>query len=476
LPTKGARSSVHSRPLLTAWRGQLRRRALPAAVSACLLALASTTTARGEEVFTSQAAAARATDSTWIAAPAQPAAVCIVDTGNDPNPDTTNVIARLSVDGGSGADLDTTGHHGTLMSMIASAPYNGFGMVGAAPSVKVVSVRATRDGGGFLLSDVLNGIDTCRASRFTYNIKVVSLSLGVRNYGPLDAASATNMESHVDEARRVGLSIVAAAGNHPGMPDYPAAYGPVLAVAAAHDSGARCPFAASGPEVDLAAPGCPQDVALPDGRAAWASGSSESSALVAALLAQLRGLRPEFSPTQAEDYLTSTASSQISSPVVDAGAAFKAGGLSRELAQAHDAIPMVMAPAMTPGPSPATADVESVTESPARHADGDGAVPRIPRPAAPAPRGHLPKPRVRSMHCRKGWLSILLANKPASVRVSADVYSREPNKAFPRLARHFQQEGDRLRTRISGNLAFVSITYSDPIGRQYRSVPARIRP
>ena len=112
-----------------------------------------TSSAFAEEVFTSQAAAANATDSTWIPAPAQRAAVCIVDTGNDPNPDTSNVVARLSVDGEPGTDRSPD-HHGTLMSMIAAAPYNGFGMVGAAPSIDVVSVRASRDGVTFGATDL----------------------------------------------------------------------------------------------------------------------------------------------------------------------------------------------------------------------------------------------------------------------------------------------------------------------------------
>jgi subtilisin family serine protease len=157
----------------------MRRRALPAAVAALgalLLSGALAGTARAEEVFTSQAAGANALDSTWIPAPEHPAAVCVVDTGVTPNPDTTNVVARFAVDGGDPDDVDSIGHHGTLMAMIASAPYNGFGMVGAAPSVKVVSVRAKRPGEtGFLFSDVLKGIRTCKQLRITYNIAMISL-------------------------------------------------------------------------------------------------------------------------------------------------------------------------------------------------------------------------------------------------------------------------------------------------------------
>jgi hypothetical protein len=162
--------------------GSLRRRARPAAVgglAAIALSLCAASPASAEEVFTSQAAAAHATDSTWIPAPPTRAAVCIIDTGNDPNPDTTNVIARLSVDNGDGLDRNP-GHHGTLMSMIASAPYNGFGMVGAAPSINVVSVRASRDGTTFAGSDLTIAIRACVARRNLYNIKTVAISLGGR--------------------------------------------------------------------------------------------------------------------------------------------------------------------------------------------------------------------------------------------------------------------------------------------------------
>ncbi len=117
------------------------------------LSLVLASSAPAEEVFLSQAAAANATDSTWIPAPAQRAAVCIVDTGNDPNPDTStsSPVYRSTANP---APTTSPDHHGTLMSMIAAAPYNGFGMVGAAPSINVVSVRASRDGVTFGATDL----------------------------------------------------------------------------------------------------------------------------------------------------------------------------------------------------------------------------------------------------------------------------------------------------------------------------------
>src|SRR3954452_15939347 len=156
-----------------------------------------------EEVFTSQAAAAHAVDTTWIDPPAQRAAVCIVDSGVDPNPDTANVIARLAVDGGDGGDVDPN-KHGTLMAMIASAPYNGWGMVGAAPSINVVSVRAMSPAGGgtFGLSDIVAGMQVCLQYRKTYNITVVSLSLGAPHVVALDSTSEALLLDAVTASHR----------------------------------------------------------------------------------------------------------------------------------------------------------------------------------------------------------------------------------------------------------------------------------
>jgi hypothetical protein len=463
----------------------LGRRALPAALVALALAAPA---AQAEEVFTSQAAAARATDSTWIPAPPKPAAVCIVDTGNDPNPDTTNVIARLSVDGGDGSDLDTTGHHGTLMSMIASAPYNGFGMVGVAPSVKVVSVRATRpgNGGGFAFSDVLAAITLCRKNQEVFNIKTISLSLGVRNDGPLEPTVQQAMAEVVDRAREVGLSVVAAAGNHAGPVDYPAAYEPVVAVAASDKSGSRCAFAAAGAGLDVWAPGCPQDVALHDGRAAWASGSSQSTVLVAAVLAEMRGLRPELTVDRSEALLISASRASPAGPALDAAAAFQHAGLDAELAQGRAAAP-VLETDQTDGSDPSRIEVATAggnTSAPGLLATTDVqapssvvAVPDVTlrrSEARSSPR--LPRPRVKSFQVRPGAVALVLRNRPPGADAKVSLYVRRPRQSFPSLARRALVVGDRFRTRLLGTLSELSITYSDPKKKRGTSTTLTLRP
>jgi hypothetical protein len=444
---------------------------------ALLAALLGAPSAQAEEVFTGQAAAANATDSTWIPAPAQPAAVCVIDTGNDPLPDTSNVTARFATDGGDGADLNP-GKHGTLMSMIASAPYDGFGMVGVAPSVKVVSVRASRDGLYFGGTDLSTAMQLCVSKRNIYNIKVVSLSLGTDpSVGGINANAyqRADFQDQIDNARRAGLNVVAAAGNsNQGSVDWPAGYAPSFAVAAADNGGVRCSFASWGVGVDLWAPGCPLDVGRPDasGAAAWANGSSEATAFVAGALAQLRGLAPSLSVDQAEQLLTANATAKAVGPYVNIGGAFAAAGLSAQLAAGHALIPAPVSatpstssdsppPAAAPAPAPSTPPVAGVIVDP---------------PANSAARARLSKPRVLSLSLRRGVLTIVFRGKPRKVEARVEVYARKKGRAFPSLTRSLRVRGDRLRTRVSGALSQVSITYRDPTGKKGASATLSLRP
>jgi hypothetical protein len=470
---------------LPARAGRLRRWCLPAiaatvAAMSFAAALTIATPAGAEEVFTGQAAAAHATDSTWIPAPATRAAVCIVDTGNDINPDTSNVVARFSVDGGSGADLHHD-HHGTLMSMITSAPLNGFGMVGAAPSINVVSVRASRDGSTFGSDDLTKAIQMCSNKRSTYNIKVVLLSLGGQVATGLDAASMAVTENAVDNATRNGLAVVAAAGNHPGTVDWPAGYAPVFAVGASDNDGAPCAFASSGPGLDLWAPGCPQDVALPDGSAAWANGSSEAAAFVAGVLTELRAIEPLLSVAAAEGVLAENARRGAASRMLDVDAAFRAAGHADELAAGAAAIPYQSTPALTEqGGAPGTSIPNDA---------GAGEVPRTP-PIAPVastlrdlPRlgstiraSRLVAPKVRSWRLRHGILTLALMNRPSGVEAQIALRTRKEGRAFPRIERVLTVRNDRLRTRVSRTLTELSITYRDPARIRRTSTVVRLHP
>jgi hypothetical protein len=450
-----------------------------AALTAAALTLAIASSAHAEEVFTSQAAAARATDSTWIPAPTQRAAVCIVDTGNDPNPDTSNVIARLSVDGEPGTDRSPT-HHGTLMSMIAAAPYNGFGMVGAAPSINIVSVRASRDGTTFGGTDLAAGIQLCLAYRNTYNIKVISLSLGGAVVSGLDAGSMATIEDIVDSAHIVGLDVVAAAGNHQGAVDWPAGYAAVLAIGAESDLGARCGFAAAGPEIDLWAPGCPLDAASSDGTAAWASGSSEATAFVAGVLAQMRQLLTNLTPGAAEQALTANARVVAAGRSLDVAASFAAAGLTDALASGQAAAPLLRTSSDDIGPVPVTMTPASSSGQTAAPVPGrpDVTPPAVsPEPAASSTgRRRLPKPSARFERLRHGRVILMFRNRPAGIDARVQIYGRGKASPFPVLVRSLRIAGDRLRTTVSRKVVELSITYRDPTMIRDPSVVLSLHP
>ncbi|HEX5925291.1 MAG TPA: S8 family serine peptidase [Baekduia sp.] len=456
---RSERVTVERRPL----RGRRVRWFVALGTAALSLVLVLASSAIAEEVFTSQAAAANATDSTWIPAPAQRAAVCIVDTGNDPNPDTSNVVARLSVDGEPGTDRSPD-HHGTLMSMIAAAPYNGFGMVGAAPSIDVVSVRASRDGVTFGGTDLAAGIQQCLTYRNTYNIKVISLSLGGGVVSGLDAGLMALTEDMVKNARRAGVDVVAAAGNHEGAVDWPAAFDPVMAVGAATEDGDRCEFAASGPEVDLWAFGCPVDAALSDGTPVWASGSSESAAFVAGVLTQLRQLTPGWTVDQGERALASSAQAMSAGRQLDVGAAFEAAGLADQLVIGHAMVPKLASSSDASVPKPLAPAGPSVPRDMAAPTSAGEAMNRLVTPRSPTGplRVRLPRPSVGSVRLRQHVLAMSFKNRPRGMVAQVRIYTRMKHRVFPALSRTMSVLDDRFRTKVSGAVSQVSITYRDP--------------
>lgn len=443
---------------------------LSAGLAALIIAmLVAPAAARAEQVFTVQAAAARATDSTWISAPAVPAAVCIVDTGVDLNDDTTRVVERLALGEEPPGDADQAGHHGTLMAMIASAPYNGFGMVGAAPSVNVVSVRVARSGQrGLAFTDLLAGVRVCKQYRQTHNIKVISLSAGAQ--GTPDPATRAALENAIDVARAADLNVVAAAGNGGGEPDLPAGYGPVLGVGAATASGGRCDFSASGPGVDLYGPGCPVDAAFPDGRPALANGTSEATAFVAAVLAQLRGLRPDLDASAAEGVLVATARSDGGVPTLDVARAFRAAGLGDALEAGRASVPLLE-------PATATQSLTAIGSSPSVAPARPVGTASAPTPGAVvrAGRRRLATPRVGHVRHRRGVLSMTLLNRPRGAVARIEIYARPPGAAFPRVVRRLRVKQRRVRARVRGALTQVTVRYVDPSGRRRASVARGVR-
>ena len=314
---------------------------LRVAVAVGASALALPAAASAEAVPPAQANSDRGAFLEYASPPAQPAAVCIVDSGVDLNPDTQpEVVYRTALDGGDPDDV-APDKHGTLMAMMAAAPVNGWGMVGAAPAaVRIVSVRVESPGQTtFPFSSYRDGMAKCQGLASTYNIKVISLSLTATQQP--QGNDIAQLNEFVDSARNYGLDVVAAAGNEDGPVDSPASSSHVVAVGAGDPNHAFCSFSNRGPGLSLIAPGCSLDAADPttgEADSGVYQGTSPATAITAGVLAALRAYRPDLTVDQAEQLLEQTAQAYYSGNL-DATGLFNAAGLGQVVADGQAKLP-----------------------------------------------------------------------------------------------------------------------------------------
>jgi hypothetical protein len=423
-------------------------------VAAGVCAAASTATAEvGAPAATVQAIAADAQFLEYAPPPAAPGVVCLIDSGVDPNPDTTPILAgSYAVQGGTDTSdelskldplVEPGNHpngHGTYMAMIMAAPVNGWGMVGIAPtSVRVFNVKSLAAGQStFSFSTYAYATTHCLSGPAgVTGLTVVNLSLGVdKQPTPTDLGELADT---VAEARRMGFSVVAAAGNDGGAVGYPAAISGVLAVGATDanpaDLGVFCEFSDRGPVLAILAPGCGTqaepggggagiDVAFSDdGAPAWSFGTSQAAAVVSAVLASLRAYGPGLSVSQAEDCVTSTTESGGN---LDAAAAFRACGLTPVVDEgmaayeaATSSVPRPAAPlrpSIAPPTKPTTPGVSGASASGSAR--------------SPA------RPRVLHTTYRGGRLSITVAAVAPGSRLRIDVQRKTGTGRYQTVASH----------------------------------------
>jgi Subtilase family len=417
-----------------------------AAIAAGTFAVALGAPAVGSELpFPSQQRQSdRGAPLPFASAPTRPAGLCIIDSGLTLNPDLEPVVVdREALDGGDPGDVDP-GLHGTRMAMEAAAvPGNGWGMVGAAPgAVRIVSIRATNTADGLSFNAYKQGMLLCEIRAATYNIKVISLSVGFQGTPPPEQLS--QLEDAVTEARSTyGLDVVAAAGNEgASQVSYPAAAPGVLAVGASNAQREPCAFSNTGPQLALLAPGCDLEEANPlTGTVEYnEAGTSFSEADDAAVLAALRAYRPDLGPEQAEQLMRSTAAA--AGGVLDVSALFRAAGLGGVIAdgEAHEPKPQ-LTPAPTQARSPATT------------------------PTAKR-RAHLVKPRVR-IRRRGKILTVRLLNLPRGDRLAASLLGPRHH-----THRHLLRRISTIRRTISLpviHAGLLVLSYTDPAGRAVSS-------
>jgi type VII secretion-associated serine protease mycosin len=228
--------------------------------------------------------------------------VGLIDAGVDAtHPDLVDtVLPGAATFAGATGDgrIDTDGHGTRMAGLIAGhghGPYGSLGALGIAPKATILSVRVGT--GGFDHSGIISGIEWATEHGAT----VISISIA----GPFDDDRQRRV---IEDAIAHDIVVVAGVGNAPSTSvGYPAAYPGVLAVAGVDESGNHGAFSVSGPGVMLAAPGANiLSTGLNHGYG-YATGTSDSTAIVAGAAALVRARFPKLSAVEVIHRLTATA-------------------------------------------------------------------------------------------------------------------------------------------------------------------------
>ncbi len=208
--------------------------------------------------------------------------------GGDPDP---TDVRNGRDDDGDGL-VDEQYGHGTFVASLVLA---------VAPDAMLLPVRVLDGDGIGTASSVAAGI-----------LWAVSAGARVINVSVDIPQSPEVVKEAIDAAKRAGVVVVAAAGNHAlNVVIWPARYSEVLAVSASDGVGVLAPFSNRGSDVDLVAPGVllvgamPLDLGLA-GTARW-SGTSFAAPLVAGAAALVLSLEPGFTPSEVIGRLRETA-------------------------------------------------------------------------------------------------------------------------------------------------------------------------
>jgi Subtilase family len=357
-------------------------------LTALALALTASGAGAASPVITRQATSANAVFLAY--APAPPAAakaLCLVDSGVNASPDTTpGLVSATALDGGTGADVDPL-WHGTIDAAIAGG--SGYGVLGAWPQLKIVSVRATDvpspgQKPSFQFDDYVRGITQC--SQDIPNVQVAAIALPLSSVIPPTPDQEQEFATAVALAQSKGISVLAAAGNEPGPVQLPGSQPGILAVGAGNRGTIPCSFS---PTTGLTffAPGCGLDQIDTAGNAfCCGNGTSQASAFAAGVLVALRSYDPALTAARAVELLLTTTHNNGQ---LDATAAFRAAGLGAIVDAGNAATPK--APVVVTPPPPAVAVV------------------RVPRPS------------VSSVTWHRGVLTIRLRSIPKDARLHARV-------------------------------------------------------
>lgn len=275
--------------------------------------------------------------------------VGVVDTGVQPHPDLRRNLLNgtNSLAGNSGSGKVDEDGHGTAMAGLIAAHGNGTnGVLGIAPSSKILPVRDANkndNGGSVAMAAAIewaarNGADVINVSSST---------------GPSLA-----LRDAIESAAAYDAVVVAGSGNRPRFLrfGYPAAMPGVLAVGSTDRSNKHADFSITGEQIQLCAPGVDIVSTRLNGKYSISDGTSSSTAIVSGAAALVRAKFPDLTARQVIHRLTATAT-DIGPPGRDDECGFGllniVGALTADVSDDGEASPEVSAPPK-PDPTPTT--------------------------------------------------------------------------------------------------------------------------
>ncbi|MGG4012815.1 S8 family peptidase [Bacillus smithii] len=211
--------------------------------------------------------------------------IAVIDTGIAPHSD-LNIAGGVSTVDYTSSYKDDNGH-GTHVAGIIGAKRNGIGIAGVAPDAQIYAVKALDKNGNGNLQDIAEALDWAIANK----MDIINMSFGT-------STDSKILHDLVDKAYKSGILLVAAGGNNGNSSgtgdtvEYPAKYNSVVAVSSLNSNKNRSVFSATGPEIEVSAPGENIVSTYLNGEYAVGSGTSMAAPHVAGMLALLKQLHP----------------------------------------------------------------------------------------------------------------------------------------------------------------------------------------